>query len=110
VGRLAVSLGRDDAVALAYGGFVLAYVAGQLDDGAAFVDLALTINPNWAYAWAAILRPTEWRQHRPEIGAAQRRIELSHTRHRLAGVVHAPEERVARGRNAERRGIFRLAE
>ena len=53
VGRLAVLLGRDDAVALAYGGFVLAYVAGQLDDGAAFVDLALTLNPNWAYAWAA---------------------------------------------------------
>jgi TolB-like protein/Flp pilus assembly protein TadD len=53
VGRLAVTLGRDDAVALAYGGFVLAYVAGQLDDGAAFVDLALALNPNWAYAWAA---------------------------------------------------------
>jgi len=53
VGRRAVALGRDDAVALAYGGFVLAYVAGQLEDGAAYVDLALTLNPNWAYAWAA---------------------------------------------------------
>jgi tetratricopeptide (TPR) repeat protein len=53
VGRRAVDLGRDDAVALSYGGFALAYVAGELDDGAAFVDRALTLNPNWAYAWAA---------------------------------------------------------
>src|SRR5215831_3621147 len=53
VSRRAVNLGGDDAVALSYGGFVLAYVAGELDDGAAFVDRALSLNPNWAYAWAA---------------------------------------------------------
>jgi len=53
VSRRAVNLGADDAVALSYGGFVLAYVAGELDDGAAFVDRALSLNPNWAYAWAA---------------------------------------------------------
>jgi len=53
VSRRAVTLGGDDAVALSYGGFVLAYVAGELDDGAAFVDRALSLNPNWAYAWAA---------------------------------------------------------
>jgi TolB-like protein len=53
VSRRAVNLGGDDAVALSYGGFVLAYVAGELDDGAAFIDRALNLNPNWAYAWAA---------------------------------------------------------
>jgi TolB-like protein/DNA-binding winged helix-turn-helix (wHTH) protein len=53
VSRRAVNLGGDDAVALSYGGFVLAYVAGELDDGAAFIDRALSLNPNWAYAWAA---------------------------------------------------------
>jgi TolB-like protein len=53
VGRCAVTLGGDDAVALSYGGFVLAYVAGKLEDGAALVDRALGLNPNWAYAWAA---------------------------------------------------------
>jgi hypothetical protein len=52
VGRRAVTLGSDDAVALSYGGFVLSHVAGELEDGAAFVDRALGLNPNWAYAWA----------------------------------------------------------
>ena len=53
-GRLArrgVYLGRDDAVALCYGGYVLGYVAGELDDGAAFVDRALALNANLAAAW-----------------------------------------------------------
>src|SRR5262249_33184511 len=49
--RRGVYLGRDDAVALCYGGFVLAYVAGELDDGAAFVDRALALNANLAAAW-----------------------------------------------------------
>ena len=53
LGRRAVDLGGDDAVALSYGGFILAYVASKLEDGAAFVDRALALNPNWAYAWAA---------------------------------------------------------
>jgi tetratricopeptide (TPR) repeat protein len=47
----AVYLGRDDAVALCYGGLVLGYVAGELDDGAAFVDRALALNANLAAAW-----------------------------------------------------------
>jgi len=50
--RRAVDLGRDDAVALSIGGMVLAYVVGDLDDGAAFVDRALSLNPNWAAAWS----------------------------------------------------------
>jgi len=49
--RHAVDLGRNDAIALAYGGLALGYVAGELDDGAAFVDAALALNPNLAAAW-----------------------------------------------------------
>jgi tetratricopeptide (TPR) repeat protein len=49
--RRAVRLGKDDAVALYCAGFALAYVAGELDDGAAFVDRALAIDPNLAAAW-----------------------------------------------------------
>ena len=49
--RRAVELGRDDAVALSYGGHTLGYVVGDLDDGAAFVDRALVLNSNLAAAW-----------------------------------------------------------
>ncbi len=49
--RRAVDLGRDEALALSLGGLVLAYVVGDLDDGAAFVDRALSLNPNLATAW-----------------------------------------------------------
>jgi TolB-like protein/Tfp pilus assembly protein PilF len=51
--RRAIELGRDDAVALSFGGHVLAYVVGDLDDGAAFVDRALVLNSNLAAAWAS---------------------------------------------------------
>jgi adenylate cyclase len=47
----AVELGRDDAVALSFGGQVLAAVVGELDDGAAFVDRALSLNGNLANGW-----------------------------------------------------------
>jgi tetratricopeptide (TPR) repeat protein len=43
--------GKEDATALSNGGFALAYVVHELDDGAAFVDRALTLNPNLAVAW-----------------------------------------------------------
>ena len=49
--RLAVELGRDDAVALAYGGFVLGYVVGDLENGSAFIERALALNSNLAAAW-----------------------------------------------------------
>jgi adenylate cyclase len=49
--RRAILLGRDDAVALCWGGFALAYVAGDLENGAAFVNQALALNPNLAAAW-----------------------------------------------------------
>jgi len=49
--RRAVALGRDDAAALATSGNALAYVVGDLDDGTAFIDRALALNPNLAAAW-----------------------------------------------------------
>ncbi len=49
--RRAVELGKEDAVALSTGGFALAYVVGDIDDGAAFIDQALALNPNLASAW-----------------------------------------------------------
>src|SRR5216684_2622462 len=47
----AADLGRNDAEVLAEAGFVIAYVVGDLDSGAAFVDQALSLNPNLASAW-----------------------------------------------------------
>ena len=49
--RRAAELGKDDAVALTFGGFSIAYVVGDLDDGAAMIDHALAVNPNLAAAW-----------------------------------------------------------
>ena len=51
--RRAAELGTDDAVALAFGGLALGYVAGDLDRAAAMVDRALALNPNLAFAWYA---------------------------------------------------------
>jgi TolB-like protein/Tfp pilus assembly protein PilF len=48
--RKAIKLGKQDAVALSYSGFVLSYF-GELDEGAACVDRALILNPNSAAAW-----------------------------------------------------------
>jgi tetratricopeptide (TPR) repeat protein len=49
--RRAVELGRDDAIALCWGGFAPARALGDLDQGVAFIDQALTLNPNLATAW-----------------------------------------------------------
>jgi tetratricopeptide (TPR) repeat protein len=49
--RRAVNLGSGDAVALSGGGYALAFVAHDLDDGSAFIDQALALNPNLALAW-----------------------------------------------------------
>jgi TolB-like protein len=49
--RRAVEFGKDDAGALCFAGYALAFVVGELDDGAAFVDQALILNPNLAHAW-----------------------------------------------------------
>jgi tetratricopeptide (TPR) repeat protein len=47
----AVHLGGDDPVALSTGGYALAFVAQEFDDGAAFMDRGLAISPNLAQAW-----------------------------------------------------------
>ena len=44
----AVEFGRKDAVALSMGGFALALVTGEVEDGAAVIDRALILNPNLA--------------------------------------------------------------
>jgi TolB-like protein len=49
--RRAAELGWDDAVALAWGGFALAYVVHDVEVGAALIDRALLLNPNLAEAW-----------------------------------------------------------
>ena len=49
--RLAVSLGRDDAVALTRGGHALGHFARDLDGGIALIDRAVLLNPNFAPAW-----------------------------------------------------------
>lgn len=49
--RRGAELGKDDAVALYTAGFALAFVATEVDDGAAFIDQALLLNPNLAPAW-----------------------------------------------------------
>jgi TolB-like protein/DNA-binding SARP family transcriptional activator/Tfp pilus assembly protein PilF len=51
--RRAVEMDKDDAVALTWGGFALAYVVRELDAGVAFIDRALMLNPNLAAAWIA---------------------------------------------------------
>ena len=48
----AVELGKDDAIALAAGGWALAYVVRDLEVGAALIDRALVLNSNLAEAWS----------------------------------------------------------
>ncbi len=48
--RRAVELGADDATALSGAGYTLVFVAHDLDNGAAILDRALALNPNFAGA------------------------------------------------------------
>jgi len=50
--RQAVELGRDDAVALCFGGVLLGVLTRDPEAGALFIDRARTLNPNLAYAWS----------------------------------------------------------
>jgi TolB-like protein/class 3 adenylate cyclase len=49
--RRAVDLGHDDAVALCTAGFALADFVGAVEDGNAFIEKAIALNPNLAWAW-----------------------------------------------------------
>jgi TolB-like protein/class 3 adenylate cyclase len=51
--KRAVELGRDDAVALCFGGITLSYMLGNIDDGIAFLARALSLDSNLAAAWFA---------------------------------------------------------
>jgi tetratricopeptide (TPR) repeat protein len=47
----AIELGQDDALALCTAGFALADLCGADIDGDAFIDRAIALNPNLAWAW-----------------------------------------------------------
>src|SRR6266498_1305425 len=49
--RKVAQIGKDDPVALSTAGMALAYVVGDLDDGAAMIERSLTLNPNAAWTW-----------------------------------------------------------
>ncbi|BCG96925.1 transcriptional regulator [Mesorhizobium sp. 131-2-1] len=49
--RRATELGRDNADALSAAGLSLAYIAGEVDEGAVLLERALALNPNLAWAW-----------------------------------------------------------
>ena len=48
--RRAGDLGTDNAVALSGGGYALVFVVHDIDGGAAYIDRALTLNPNLTWA------------------------------------------------------------
>ncbi len=47
----AAELGRDDPVAQWTAGLALAFVVGNIEDGATFTERALALDPNMAWAW-----------------------------------------------------------
>jgi TolB-like protein/Tfp pilus assembly protein PilF len=47
----AVDLGKDDALVLATAGMALAFVVDDMNNGNAFIDQALALNPNLAWGW-----------------------------------------------------------
>jgi tetratricopeptide (TPR) repeat protein len=49
--RRAAELGKDNANALCPAAWAIAFMAGDLDTGAALINLALALNPNLASAW-----------------------------------------------------------
>jgi len=49
--RRAIEFANDDAVALYSGGWALVHVAGSVEEGAAAINRALTLNPNMTNAW-----------------------------------------------------------
>lgn len=49
--RRAAALGQDDAVALSTAGFALSDICGAAEDGDAYIEKAIALNPNLASAW-----------------------------------------------------------
>ena len=75
----AAELGKDDAVALAFGGLALGYVAGDLEGAIALIDRALVLNPNLATAWYASGTVRAFRGGEPDLAIEhlQRAMRLS---------------------------------
>jgi adenylate cyclase len=49
--RKALELNTEDSLVLAQGGYTLAYIANELEDGADFLKRATSADPNFAMAW-----------------------------------------------------------
>ena len=76
--RLAVSVGRDDAMALWTGGHALAYLGGELDAGMQLIERACGLNPNLASAWMVAGWTRVYRgESAPAIAAFERSLLLS---------------------------------
>jgi TolB-like protein len=90
----AVELGKDDAIALAAGGWALAYVVCDLEGGAGLIDRALVLNSNLAEAWFCGGWMKNWLgEPEPAIERFARAMRLSPLDPRLpamrAGTAHA---------------------
>jgi TolB-like protein/class 3 adenylate cyclase len=83
----AAELGRDDAVALCAAGFSMVVVVGDLENGAALVDRALTLNPNLGWGWHVSALAKAWLGH-PEIALehAARAMRLSPQDPQMSGM------------------------
>src|SRR6185436_17479967 len=53
-------LGRDDASALCSAGSALAFVVGDLDGALVYINSALALNPNLAWAWLSSAMVRVW--------------------------------------------------
>jgi TolB-like protein/tetratricopeptide (TPR) repeat protein len=76
--KLAVKYGREDAVALCTAGMALSYVVGDLENGNGYIDQAIHLNPNMAWAWMFSGWINAWRgKSEMAIERAKRAIRLS---------------------------------
>src|SRR5262249_52843480 len=76
--RRAVAVGMDDPIALVTGGSGLAYLAGELENGIAYLDRAIVLNPNLAFAWGVSGWGRAYRgEHADAIERFERAIRLS---------------------------------
>lgn len=81
--RRAAELGTSDALALCTAGIGLAFVAGELDDGAALIDRALALNPNLAWAWLF----SGW----VKVWLGEPEVAIEHVRHAMRLSPHDPQ-------------------
>src|SRR5262245_56739273 len=78
IARRAVELGGDDAIALCMGGIALAGIAFEMDAGGAYLDRALTLNPNLAIAWSNRALVKIWcGEHGPAIVCLKQALRLN---------------------------------